>query len=240
MSFGGLLTKAYQEIDRLEEELRLCQMNLVASERLRELIPDETDKLDAEIDMLRTQLVESAKSLQTAANTIADLARDERLFIPGAWRCPKCNFVLQRATLFMQSGTVGTSEADREEVEPCPNDGVAMRRVTWEERCKELGDRAEEYFTETVVLEEKVEQFRQAQTVAIKAQGEQFKLREAMEQELQTAKEEIVRLSPCTEQSDCNCYKCLLDTISQQYRQQQRWIAEEMDKALQSARKVKI
>ena len=37
------------EIDRLKNELRSARVNLVASERLRELIPEETEKLEAEI-----------------------------------------------------------------------------------------------------------------------------------------------------------------------------------------------
>lgn len=68
------------------------------------------------------------------------LACDDALdvYVPGAWQCPKCKFALQKATMFVQSGTIGST---REEVmnvtgEVCPNDGVMMGRETWHERAE--------------------------------------------------------------------------------------------------------
>lgn len=64
------------------------------------------------------------------------------VYVPGAWRCLQCRFVLQTATLFVQSGTVGNTldEVTRMSGETCPNDGAPMVRVTWRERANENFD----------------------------------------------------------------------------------------------------
>ena len=58
------------------------------------------------------------------------------IYAPGAWKCPKCDFHLQKHTIFMQSGTIGSSRDDVMNVtgEVCPNDGEPMIRETWRER----------------------------------------------------------------------------------------------------------
>ena len=51
--------------------------------------------------------------------------------MPGAWICDKCGLVLQKNNLYVKSGTIGADTKD--EVEGCPNDGTAMRGLTWRE-----------------------------------------------------------------------------------------------------------
>lgn len=61
------------------------------------------------------------------------------IYVPGAWKCPACAFVLTQATLFVQSGEVGSTldQVMRMTGESCPNDGTPMLRVTWRERAEE-------------------------------------------------------------------------------------------------------
>lgn len=60
------------------------------------------------------------------------------VYAPGAWRCPKCGFALQTQTIFMQTGSIGSSRDDVMNVtgEVCPNDGVMMSRETWHDRAE--------------------------------------------------------------------------------------------------------
>jgi hypothetical protein len=57
----------------------------------------------------------------------------ELAFMPGRFRCPKCDFQLSKQTMFMQSGSIGISESNLES-EPCPNDGTPMVHVTYKEQ----------------------------------------------------------------------------------------------------------
>jgi len=66
-------------------------------------------------------------------------------FVPGAMRCAKCNFRLQRTNLYMQSGTTGPGG---NETEPCPNGCGPLWPVTWRQEAHELGERLEAQFEE--------------------------------------------------------------------------------------------
>ena len=59
----------------------------------------------------------------TEDSAVPDLYR--LAFMPGCFRCPKCNFVLTKTALNAATGEVGTRVEDRES-EPCPNDGTMM------------------------------------------------------------------------------------------------------------------
>jgi len=61
---------------------------------------------------------------------------EARLHCPGLWTCPTCGFTLVKSILYAKSGSVGTDLSRNDE--PCPNDGDKMRRVTWEERAKDM------------------------------------------------------------------------------------------------------
>lgn len=49
--------------------------------------------------------------------------------MPGAWECPKCNFVLQKNTLHTGDGSVSADTSPLNEV--CPNDGQLMKPLEW-------------------------------------------------------------------------------------------------------------
>lgn len=71
--------------------------------------------------------------------TPAARAPDDHLdiYVPGEWKCLKCDFVLSRTTLNVTTGEAGVSRADIFEGEPCPNDGTPMVKVTWRERASD-------------------------------------------------------------------------------------------------------
>lgn len=77
----------------------------------------------------------------TAINSYEDLEKrlaelEEKLYVPGVWRCDTCNFQVSKNVMNAANGTVG---ADRtEDIEGCPNDGMMMMRVTWEQYCTQL------------------------------------------------------------------------------------------------------
>lgn len=58
---------------------------------------------------------------------------DRLLYVPGEWVCPTCQFRLSQRILYAQSGDVGINRA---EPKPCPNDGTAMRKVTWKQEAE--------------------------------------------------------------------------------------------------------
>jgi hypothetical protein len=59
-------------------------------------------------------------------------AIDQLLYMPASFVCDKCNFHLEKATLFAASGEIGIP-VEGYEPEPCPNDGELLRHVTWKE-----------------------------------------------------------------------------------------------------------
>jgi hypothetical protein len=66
--------------------------------------------------------------------TVPDLYR--LAFIPGAFKCPQCGFVLTKNCINADTGEMGTREQERES-ELCPNDGTMLVHVTWKDRVEE-------------------------------------------------------------------------------------------------------
>jgi hypothetical protein len=66
-------------------------------------------------------------------------------FIPGAFRCPQCDFQLTKTCINANTGEMGTREQERES-EPCPNDGTYMVHVTYREQLEEYAARLKEEF----------------------------------------------------------------------------------------------
>jgi uncharacterized protein with PIN domain len=61
-------------------------------------------------------------------------------FVPGNWRCPKCNFRLVQSALSAFDGSIG----DRDQTgEKCPNDGAPLWRVSKSEYAAEMAEMAE-------------------------------------------------------------------------------------------------
>lgn len=51
--------------------------------------------------------------------------------MPGAWKCDKCGFILQKNVLYTGSGSISADTSPLNEI--CPNDGQFMRPFTWRE-----------------------------------------------------------------------------------------------------------
>ncbi|WP_257164641.1 hypothetical protein [Bradyrhizobium sp. SRS-191] len=66
------------------------------------------------------------------------------VYVPGAWRCPKCNFGLQQATLNAADGSVSSRDTAGD---TCPNCAKPLWRVTWKEQAEALALRCEELVT---------------------------------------------------------------------------------------------
>lgn len=73
--------------------------------------------------------------------------------VPGRMRCAKCEFVLTRVNLYVNSGQVG---AGSNETEPCPNGCGPLWPVTWQQEA-EAGYKANEtLFERTKAAEDRV------------------------------------------------------------------------------------
>lgn len=78
-------------------------------------------------------------------------------YIPGCFRCPKCEFSLCKQTLSMSKGVIGTAETDRQS-EQCPNDGEWMVHVTYRERLADYEKRVFEEIALNATLRKRVEE----------------------------------------------------------------------------------
>ena len=127
------------------EEARQCAKDM--RDYCRSLGKESDDDPFGTITIMQkvSQLQATGKELEA---DIAALSNDSRLFVPGVWQCEKCHFVLTRTSIDATTGSFGTTMQDREETEPCPNDGTPMIRVSWEQRARELGKTCEEFFDE--------------------------------------------------------------------------------------------
>jgi hypothetical protein len=72
--------------------------------------------------------------------------------MPGAWICDKCKFTLQKNFLHVRDGSISANIADH--CEGCPNDGNAMRPLTWREVNEDLYKRCVELLEENQKLKE--------------------------------------------------------------------------------------
>lgn len=84
---------------------------------------------------------------------VAD-AIEALVFVPGQWRCPKCNFTLQQAVMNAQTGEV---RAQDKPGEPCPNCDSPLWRSTWKQDAEELANRAVEQAERAQAAEVQVE-----------------------------------------------------------------------------------
>jgi hypothetical protein len=64
-------------------------------------------------------------------------------FMPGQFRCPKCDFQWSIQTMNASSGEIGTTEENRQTPD-CPNDGTRMVYVTYREQLEAYASRLQE------------------------------------------------------------------------------------------------
>jgi len=73
--------------------------------------------------------------------------------VPGAMRCAKCNFRLQRNVIYTSTGNIG---AGTSETEPCPNGCGPLWPITWKEDAIESAEQAEKWFLEIIELKKQL------------------------------------------------------------------------------------
>jgi DNA-binding MarR family transcriptional regulator len=80
-------------------------------------------------------------------NTEGDYVRtrfNDEITIPGYWKCPQCDFTLNRNDLDIKKAKGGP----KDEPFRCPNDGQLLNPETWKERCGQLAASCEQLLTE--------------------------------------------------------------------------------------------
>lgn len=89
----------------------------------------------AELSRYRDPAYVAARaSGEQASPNLADV------YVPGAWRCPKCAFTLHQANLNASDGSVTARD---EPGDKCPNCNKPLWRVTWKEQANEMALRCE-------------------------------------------------------------------------------------------------
>lgn len=79
------------------------------------------------------------------------------VYVPGLWRCAKCEFKLMQSTLYAQSGTVGPRDDPGEK---CPNCNSPLWRVSERDAGNETVDRCEAELKRANTLQSDLEQMR--------------------------------------------------------------------------------
>lgn len=94
--------------------------------------------------------------------SVVDLHRDNQLllarvkeleklaYVPGQFRCPKCELVIICSNLNAHSGQVSANTTPGEQ---CPNCHVSMWRTTWKDDVSRLNNAVEGYLTRAEVAE---------------------------------------------------------------------------------------
>ena len=77
-------------------------------------------------------------------------ALERQVFVPGLWRCPKCDFHLVQSTLYAATGNVRPRDDPGDK---CPNCNVLLWRVSERQNGKQMADRCEEQMARAVAAE---------------------------------------------------------------------------------------
>lgn len=156
------LTEVLAELDAVRQDAELWHQQWNASLEVQaelesqvEALTKERDESEIAFQAAHKELDETQEILAKVESERNELANDVRLFVPGAWNCPKCHFALSRTSINAHTGNFGTTAADREESEPCPNDGTPMVRESWQERALELGKTLSERMDERFLFAER-------------------------------------------------------------------------------------
>lgn len=75
---------------------------------------------------------------------------EKLVYVPGLWKCPKCNFQLMQASLNANNGSVTSMDKPGEK---CPNCDSPLWRVTERQAGNDMVDRCEEQMNRAVAAE---------------------------------------------------------------------------------------
>lgn len=103
--------------------------------------------LAAERDTLSKQVEDTARVCAEQADEIRSTK-----YVPGVWRCAKCEFELVQS--FLNAGT-GTITARDDPGETCPNCGTTLWRVSWKDWANETAQRLDETWDELQALKKR-------------------------------------------------------------------------------------
>lgn len=87
-------------------------------------------------------------------------ATREALFMPGESRCPLCGFRLHKRILSASTGSIGIDNSIQ--LEPCPNDGQLLERVTWQQEAEENGRVAMDAMKELLLTRKRLDELEPA------------------------------------------------------------------------------
>lgn len=84
-----------------------------------------TERIKAGLENNTPSSVPWRSLLETALFEIEEL--EKKVYVPGQWRCPKCDFRLTQSNLYVASGTVGPRD---EPGDKCPNCNGPLWRIS--------------------------------------------------------------------------------------------------------------
>lgn len=87
-----------------------------------------------------------------------EVVEKSALYVPGHFRCPKCEFSLIQKSLYVKSGTVGANNTPAE----CANGCGPMWRVTWKEHAQSFAESCERLFDEKHKYKKALEETKEA------------------------------------------------------------------------------
>jgi len=92
----------------------------------------EIHRLEGEVTIWRNSAEAQTERLKEAEEAIADGKKPD--LVPGVVHCARCNFRLNRVTLYMGNGAIGQGGS---ETEQCPNGCGPMWPVTWKQEAED-------------------------------------------------------------------------------------------------------
>jgi len=112
----------------------------------------EIRRLEGDVTIWRNSAEAQTERLKEAEGAIADGKKPD--LVPGVVHCARCNFRLNRVTLYMGNGAIGPGGS---ETEQCPNGCGPMWPVTWKQEAEDAYKTAESQFERAKAAEDQLD-----------------------------------------------------------------------------------
>ena len=112
----------------------------------------EIHRLEGEETIWRNSAEAQTERLKEAEGAIADGKKPD--LVPGVVHCARCNFRLNRVTLYMGNGAICPGGS---ETEQCPNGCGPMWPVTWKQEAEDAYKTAESQFERAKAAEDQID-----------------------------------------------------------------------------------
>ena len=148
--------QASKKVGDLAQAIIGWNTRIASENRVREGAgEDKTVPADVMIGEFIARWEEAADGVMMDADTAEALAREFKrmrglIYVPGAWRCAKCEFRLIQSNLNALDGTVTARD---EPGDRCPNDGSPLWRVTYRDDVADAYGRWEEQVNRATAAE---------------------------------------------------------------------------------------